>query len=203
MVCEGALNQLNDANFKVHIMRNATVYGPSPRMRFDLLINAMTASSYFSNQIVFYSNPQVKRPLIHIRDLCNVFMFFVENDLKPDIYNVGRTRDNFSISDIAVLVLQAFYKRFGKDIQLRYNIDDADPRSYLVSFNKLQENCPGLFTHDVSGGIQEMIDHFVANFAPTDTVMETETSFHSIQHLLKRMEKGELDEEFRVIRSSS
>lgn len=200
LVCEGALNQLNDSDFTVQILRNATVYGPSPRMRFDLLINAMTATSFFGDQIVFYSNPQVKRPLIHIRDLCNVILFFVENDLEPDTYNVGRTRDNFSISDIAVLVVRAFFERFGKDIRLRYSIDNADPRSYLVDFSKLQNVCPGALVNEVSGGIQEMIDHFVANFSPEDDIMDKETSFHSIQHLLKRMEKGELDEEFRVLK---
>ena len=200
MICEGALNQLNDANFKVHILRNATVYGDSPRMRFDLLINAMVACSYFMNKITFFSSPLVKRPLIHIRDLCNVFKFFIENDLEPDVYNVGRTLDNYSISDVAVLVSKSFYERFGKDINLRYNVDDSDPRSYLVSFAKLHDLCGDLIEHDVHSSILDMIDCFVSNFQPDDNVIERETSFQSIKHLLKRLDAGEIDHEFRVLK---
>ena len=201
LVCEGALNQLNDSNFKVNILRNATVYGPSPRMRFDLLINAMVACSYFLNSVTFYSNTLVKRPLIHIQDLCNVFVFFIENDLEPDFYNVGRTLDNYSISDIAILVVKAFYERFSTDIKLRYKIDDSDPRSYLVNFSKLESLNSKLITRDVQDNISEMIDIFAKNFKPSDPILDTETSFQSIKHLLKRLKLGEIDDEFRVIKA--
>lgn len=198
LVCEGALRELNDHKFQTHILRNATVYGPSPRMRFDLLINAMVASAFFQNQIYFYSHPMVKRPLVHVLDLCNVIIFFIENSIDPDIYNVGRTLDNFSISDIAVLVSKAFYERFGIDIKLRYNIDNSDPRSYLVNFSKLKDVCGGIFKQSVLENIEHMIDIFRENFKPEDNVFENVTSFHSINHLLKRLELGELDNEFRV-----
>ncbi len=201
LVCEGALNNLIDSDFNVYILRNATVYGPSPRMRFDLLINAMIASSFFQQTIIFYSNPLVKRPLVHIRDLCNVFIHFIENDLKSDIYNVGRTLDNYSISDIAILVTQAFYERFGQDIKLRYKIDNADPRSYLVSFGKLQDQCRELITHDVYQSIRDLIDDFAKNFTPDDQdLLKRDTSYYSIHHLLRRLELGELDHEFRVVK---
>ncbi len=203
LICEGALNQLRDRRFQVHILRNATVYGPSPRMRFDLLINAMVASSYFNNTIVFYSCPLVKRPLIHIRDLCEVFLNFVENDFESDTFNVGRTLDNYSISDIAILVAQAFYDRFKRDVKLRYEIDNSDPRSYLVSFKKLEESRGRLIDTEISWSIRQMIDHFVANFSPDQKVYNVDTTFHTINHLLKRLKNGEIDKEFRVVKPSA
>ncbi len=200
LVCEGALRNLVDANFQVYMLRNATVYGPSPRMRFDLLINAMVASSFFHKNITFYSSPLVKRPLININDLCRTFIHFIENDMESDTYNIGRTLDNYSISDIAVLVCRAFYERQGVDIALRYKIDDADPRSYLVSFAKLQPHIEGVITHDVYESIGDLIDLFTQNFSQEDTeIFLQKTSFYSIQHLLRRIEIGEIDNEFRVI----
>lgn len=200
LVCEGALRQLNDSKFTVQILRNATVYGPSPRMRFDLLINAMVASSFFSNEIVFYSHPRVKRPLIHVLDLCNVLIHFLENNHPPDVFNVGQTVDNYSISDVAVLICQAFFEQFGKDINLRYKINNADPRSYLVDFSKLKKTSDNLFNHSVLTNIQEMIEHFSLNFKPGHSAYQDDTSFQSINHLISRVKSGELDSEFRVIR---
>jgi len=182
------------------MLRNATVYGPSPRMRFDLLINAMVASSFFNNTITFYSNPMVKRPLINIKDLCQVFIYFVQNDLEFDTYNIGRTIDNYSIADIAVRVAQAFYEKFGVDISLRYKIDDADPRSYLVSFEKLHEHTRDVITHNVTDGISELIDLFHSNFSQEDKQILEATSYNSIQHLVRRINAGELNEEFRVLK---
>lgn len=202
LVAEGALNNLVDDNFTVIIMRNATVYGPSPRMRFDLLINAMVQSAYFDQEVIFYSNPQVKRPLINIEDLCNVFTYFTENNVKSDTYNIGRTLDNYSISDIAVLVCKAFYERFKKDIRLRYRIDNSDPRSYLVSFAKLESNHGKLITHTVYDNILSLIDLFASNFDPDDDSCRKNTSFYSIRHLCERLSRGELTEDFRVIKPS-
>lgn len=200
LLCEGALTNMIDTDFSVIIMRNATVYGPSPRMRFDLLINAMVYSAYFNQEIIFYSNTQVKRPLINIEDLCNVFAFFVENEVPSDIYNVGRTIDNFSISDAAVLVCKAFHERFDKDIRLRYKIDNADPRSYLVSFKKLESNFGQLIRQSVSDNILTLIDNFAANFDPAHDPTKQNTSYYSIQHLCRRLADGELTPDFRVIK---
>lgn len=201
LVAEGALNNMVDDDFTVIIMRNATVYGPSPRMRFDLLINAMVKSAFFENQVVFYSNPQVKRPLINIEDLCNVFTYFTENDVQSDTYNIGRTIDNYSISDVAVLVCKAFYDRFKKDVVLRYTIDNSDPRSYLVDFSKLETNHGKLITHTVYDNIMSLIDLFAANFDPAVNPALTDTSFNTIRHLCKRLEAGELTEDFRVVKN--
>lgn len=203
LVCEGALTNMIDNDFSVVIMRNATVYGPSPRMRFDLLINAMVCSAFFDKEIVFYSNTQVKRPLINIEDLCNVFVFFVENDVPSEIYNIGRTIDNFSISDVAVLVCKAFYERFGKDIRLRYKIDDADPRSYLVSFKKLETRFGNLIKQSVYENILALIEIFSTNFTPDHNPSLTDTSFYSIRHLCRRLANGELTPDFRVIQATA
>ncbi len=203
LVCEGALTNMIDDQFSVIIMRNSTVYGPSPRMRFDLLINAMIYSAFFENEIIFYSNTQVKRPLINIEDLCNVFVFFVENAIPSEIYNIGRTIDNFSISDVAVLVCKAFYERFNIDIKLRYKVDNADPRSYLVSFKKLESSFGKLITRTVYDNILSLIDIFASNFSPDKNPTLTDTSYNSIRHLCRRLADGELTEDFRVIMPES
>jgi len=203
LVAEGALNNMIDDDFTVVIMRNSTVYGPSPRMRFDLLINAMVMTAFFDQQIIFYSNPQVKRPLINIEDLCNVFTYFAENNVASDTYNIGRTLDNYSISDIAVLVCKAFYERFNTDIKLRYKVDNSDPRSYLVSFSKLENAHGKLITHTVYDNIITLIDLFTSNFSKDKNPALTNTSFYTIKHLRKRLADGELSEDFRVIKPTS
>jgi len=202
LVCEGALTNMIDDDFTVLIMRNSTVYGPSPRMRFDLLINAMVYTAFFDREITFYSNTQVKRPLINIEDLCNVFSFLVENDVPSDIYNIGRTIDNFSISDAAVLVCKAFYERFGTDIRLRYKVDNADPRSYLVNFKKLESNFGNLITHTLFENILSLIELFSANFDPSVNPTLTDSSFYTIQHLCQRLKAGELTDDFRIVPAS-
>ncbi len=113
---------------KTHIIRPATVCGLSPRMRYDVSVNMLTAQALNNNCITVYGGNQI-RPNIHILDLVNVYLFFL---MKPSIpngfYNAGF--ENLSIKKLSKIIS----KKTGAKIKF---LKSNDPRSYRQSSEKL------------------------------------------------------------------
>lgn len=115
-------------NFEVFCIRPATVCGVSPRMRFDVVVNMFVMQAYTNNQISVLGGQQV-RPNIHIDDMANVYIHFIERtDLFSGIYNAGF--ENISVMDIAKMVQQ----RVNVEILTK---SSNDPRSYRQDSSKL------------------------------------------------------------------
>jgi nucleoside-diphosphate-sugar epimerase len=111
----------------VNCIRPATICGLSPRMRFDLTVNMLTLQALKYNQIKVFGGNQI-RPNIHIKDMIEVYQFFLDRDLKSGFYNAGF--ENLKIINIA--------KMIQKKTKAKIKISKSnDPRSYRQDSSKL------------------------------------------------------------------
>jgi nucleoside-diphosphate-sugar epimerase len=97
--------EIADANFSVTALRNATVFGLSTRMRFDLVVNLMTLTAFQKGKIIVMGGGSQWRPLVHVSDVARAFINVIESDQKitgQEIFNIGL--DNFQIKNLAYLV---------------------------------------------------------------------------------------------------
>jgi len=124
MIAERVLLSFSD-KINLQIIRPATVCGISPRMRLDLTVNLLTMQAITKKQITVLGGKQ-KRPNIHIQDLTDVFIYFLESKIKNGIYNAGF--ENLSILRIAKIVKNKIPSKIiikkSNDIR-SYNIDSS------------------------------------------------------------------------------
>lgn len=144
---------LRNATEQFHpvILRFGTVYGLSPRMRFDLVANIMTAHAHAKKQITVDGGEQW-RPLLHVDDAARACLAMLEAPLESvsgEIFNVGATKDNFTIAGIAALIAREVK---GTKIVTLDNVKDR--RDYKVSFDKLKKRVGFRTAHTPLEGVR-------------------------------------------------
>jgi nucleoside-diphosphate-sugar epimerase len=142
-----------DDNFSVTALRNATVFGLSTRMRFDLVVNLMTLTAFQKGRIIVMGGGLQWRPLIHISDVSKAFLMVLDEKIKNvngEVFNVGL--DNFQIKNLAYLVRD----ELPFNIEIDVAPDDADKRDYNVVFKKAEEKIGFKAEVEVTQGIKEM-----------------------------------------------
>lgn len=197
---EREISALADDSFSPVFLRNSTVYGISPQMRFDLVINKLAADAYLYNSIVIDNGGDQWRPLIHIRDVCRAFICSTEAPkgiVHNEIFNVGDRNGNFRISQIGELIREEFT---GCQIK-QGKILAADSRSYQVSFEKIHKKLPGFCCeHSVRSGIRELHTYFKqSNFTEAYYAKLQHTRVKQIKYLLQ---SHQLDSHYFWIKSS-
>jgi nucleoside-diphosphate-sugar epimerase len=127
---------LADKSFSVTTLRQATVYGFSPRMRFDLAVNGMVLGFYKNGKIPIMRDGEQWRPFVHVKDTSNAFIRVLESDVElvnGQIFNVGSDEQNVQVFDLAKLVAESI------GLPFRYEwYGSPDKRSYKVSFEKIR-----------------------------------------------------------------
>jgi len=126
---------LASKDFTVTVARLATVYGVSRRMRFDLVVNAMTLTAYLENKIYVEGDGMQFRPLIHVYDSARALKLLLEapsDIVQANVFNVGSNEQNYRIIDVAREVSRIT----GATIVFR---GEVDRRSYRLSFNKIRD----------------------------------------------------------------
>ena len=155
---EEAALALAGPDFVVTVLRQATVYGLSPRMRFDLAINGMVLGQWQNHQIPVLRDGNQWRPMVHVRDTSRAFMRVLGSppeDVNGEIFNVGGDEQNFQILSLAERVAQALGEEF---VPAWYG--EPDHRSYRVSFAKIKERLdfrPALTPEDAAHEIAEAL----------------------------------------------
>jgi len=141
---EGVGALANDA-FSPTYLRNATAYGMSPRLRFDLVLNNLTAWAVTTGKIYLKSDGSPWRPLVHIEDISRAFLAVLESPREAvhnQAFNVGSTGENYQIRDIARLVGEIV-----PNCEVKIASDASpDRRSYRVDFSKITEHLPAFET---------------------------------------------------------
>jgi nucleoside-diphosphate-sugar epimerase len=142
------------SNTNAIIFRLATVFGVSPRMRTDLLVNDFTFKAITDKYIVVFEKT-FKRNFIHIQDVANVFLFMLENyeEYKGEVFNVGLSEANLSKQELLEKI-QSHVKNFAVSYNDYY--EDPDKRDYIVSNEKL-ESTGWKPQWDLDMGIKELI----------------------------------------------
>lgn len=133
---ERELMKLMDANFSPTILRFSTVYGFSPRMRFDLVVNTFTKKAIKEKEILIFGGDQW-RPLVHVNDVARAICLALEAPLAKtgnQVFNLGGNSENYLISQVGKLVKECIPQVNLKTVK---NINDQ--RSYRVDFTKIQK----------------------------------------------------------------
>ena len=135
MAERGAL-PLADESFCVVVLRQATVYGLSPRMRFDLAVNGMTFGAWKTGRLPLMRDGSQWRPMVHVRDAARAQMFMLEADparVNGRVFNVGSAGDVHRIGPLGELVAACV----PRDVEIEW-YGDPDRRSYRVAFDRIE-----------------------------------------------------------------
>jgi nucleoside-diphosphate-sugar epimerase len=122
------------------MFRNATAFGVSPRMRFDIVLNNFAGHAWTSKMIKLKSDGSPERPMVHILDISQAFACALDlprEALHNQIINLGATEQNYRVREIAEAIEGVF-----PGCTVSFGKNDADERSYRVSFNKVNELIP-------------------------------------------------------------
>jgi nucleoside-diphosphate-sugar epimerase len=159
VLVERDLSKMADDDFSPTFLRNATAYGPSPRMRFDLVVNNLAALAWTTREIRMTSDGTPWRPLVHLLDICEAIACTLEvprDIVHNQIFNVGDNKENYQVRDIAQIVADAF-----PDCKLTFGSNSGDNRSYRVSFDKISAKLPGFrCRRDALTGARQLHDMF-------------------------------------------
>jgi nucleoside-diphosphate-sugar epimerase len=135
-------------------LRFATVFGTSPRMRFDLTVNEFTRDVALDQDLVVYGE-QFWRPYVHVRDAAAAVASVLDapgEQVSGEVFNVGDTDENYRKLDIVELLKQRF-----PQARVEFVHKDEDPRDYRVSFEKLNSKLGFEVERRVANGIDEVI----------------------------------------------
>jgi nucleoside-diphosphate-sugar epimerase len=135
-------------------LRLATVYGTSPRMRFDLTVNEFTRDLAIEAKLVIFGE-QFWRPYVHVRDAASAIARVLESPTElvaGEVFNVGDTRENYRKLDLVEILRERFPKG-----RVDFVHRDEDPRDYRVSFEKFAERVGFKAERSVEKGIDEVL----------------------------------------------
>lgn len=154
---EKEISLLADDNFSPVYLRQATIFGLSPRMRFDLAINQMTLHAITKGKIFVMGGGEQWRPFLHVRDAASLFQKCIEADYQTvhkQVFNAGSNENNFQIVELAEHV-----KNEIGGVEIVVTPDDVDKRNYNVDFSKVSRELGFTPGTDISGGIKEIADY--------------------------------------------
>jgi nucleoside-diphosphate-sugar epimerase len=141
VMVERDVKPLADADFCATFLRNATAYGASPRMRFDIVLNDLCALAWTNKRIAMTSDGSPWRPIVHIEDIATAIRCVLDaptDAVNGEIFNVGQNSENYRVREIAQIVADVF-----PGCELTTGKASADNRSYRVSFDKISSRLPG------------------------------------------------------------
>lgn len=156
---ERDVKQMADDSFSPTFMRNATAFGASPRMRFDIVLNNLAGLAWTTKEIKMTSDGTPWRPLVHALDICQAIVCALEaprDIVHNQIFNVGDTTNNYRVKEIAEIIANVF-----PGCQLSFGQNGADNRSYRVSFEKINTVLPGFKCEwNAQRGAQQLFNLF-------------------------------------------
>jgi len=137
------------------ILRLATVFGLSPRMRFDLVVNTLTVRALVDRHIQIYGGDQW-RPFVHCQDVAEAFVLAALAPsmlIRGEVFNVGTTAMNYTLEDVGNIVARVV----GPDVQVDAGEFNEDRRNYRVAFEKIERALGFKPEYSLEAGILEMV----------------------------------------------
>lgn len=188
--------QLADARFCPIFLRNATAYGVSPRLRFDLVLNNLVAWALTTGRVYIKSDGTPWRPIVHIEDISRAFLAVLiapEEAVYNEAFNVGRSEENYRIRELADIV-----KETVPDCEIEYAPDAGpDKRCYRVDCSKIRKRVPEFQPQwDARKGAQELLAAY-RKVGLTRDEFEGER-YKRIAHLRALMAEGMVANDLRV-----
>ncbi len=185
---EASLRELADDAWRPVILRNGTLFGYSPRMRFDLVANIFSLHSALYNQIQVFGGGEQWRPFLHVSDCARAFIHFAEHgDLEFDCYNIAH--QNLRVVDLAEI-----FRKIKPGLNVKYTqTDDVDKRDYSVSTARMEK--AGFQPQvSLSLGAEEMLDAIVSGL-----ITDPESIFYRNAKWLKELDFADGRDHRRLI----
>jgi len=160
VLVEQDVAQLAGPDFSPVFLRNATAYGVSPRLRFDLVLNNLTAWALTTGRVFIKSDGTPWRPIVHIEDISRVFLAALEapRDLiHNQAFNVGQSKENYQIRDLAEIV-----KETVPGCSIEFAADAGpDKRCYRADFSRIAKMLPAFQPKwDARKGARELYEAY-------------------------------------------
>lgn len=192
---ERDLLRLADDEFSPTFLRNATVYGVSPRLRGDVVVNNLVGWAVTTGKVALKSDGTPWRPLVHVEDVCRAFAALLEAPrevVHSQAFNVGRQDENYRIRAVAEIVQRAVP---GSELSFAEGAG-PDPRCYRVDFSKIARMVPGFRpTWSVERGVNQLRDAFIA-VGLTRADLEG-ARYSRVKALLCLLQQGRVDTDLR------
>lgn len=196
---EAALSKIADKDFSPTYLRASTAYGVSPRLRFDLVTNNLTAWAFTTGQVYLKSDGSPWRPIVHVADISQAYIAILHaprEKVHEEAFNIGTTTENYQMREIAEIV-----KDVVPNCKIEYAPDAGpDTRCYRVDCNKLSRTL-----HDFKPqwtarrGIEQLFEEYKKVGL---TLEEFEgPKYMRIAHIKQLVEEGILDDSLRPNRS--
>ncbi len=192
---EHSLNQMADDRFSPTHLRNATAFGASPRIRFDLVLNNLMAWAFTTGRVYIKSDGTPWRPIVHIEDIGRAFIAVMEaprDKVHGEAFNVGRNQDNYRVREIANIVQATV-----PGCEIEYAPDGGPgPSCYRVDCSKIQRVLPEFQPQwDACKGAKQLYETFQKVGL---TLEEFEGPKYSrIAHVRSLLQSGSLGDQLR------
>ncbi len=192
---EDALTKMADTDFSPTYIRASTAYGLSPRLRFDLVTNNLTAWAFTTGLVYLKSDGTPWRPIVHVEDIARAYIAALEAPrelIHDEAFNVGTTTENYQIREIAEIV-----KDVVPGCKIEYAPDAGpDKRCYRVDCNKIARILKDFKPQwTAQRGIEELYEAYRATGL---TLEEFEgPKFKRIAHVKKLVDERRLDQNLR------
>ncbi len=195
VLVEQDVAKLADDDFSPTFMRSATAYGVSPRLRFDIVVNNLTAWAFTTGRVLLKSDGTPWRPLVHVEDMSRGFIAALHAPrevVHNQSFNVGQTKENYQIRDLAEIVAEVVT---GSQVDFAEGAS-PDQRNYRVDCSKIAKALPEFQPQwDVRKGAQQLYEAYKRiEIDVNDFEGPRYRRISRIKHLL---ETGKLDENLR------
>ncbi len=195
VLVEQDVAKLADDDFSPTFMRSATAYGVSPRLRFDIVVNNLTAWAFTTGRVLLKSDGTPWRPLVHVEDMSRGFIAALHAPrevVHNQSFNVGQTKENYQIRDLAEIVAEVVT---GSQVDFAEGAS-PDQRNYRVDCSKIAKALPEFQPQwDVRKGAQQLYEAYKrVEIDVNDFEGPRYRRISRIKHLL---ETGKLDENLR------
>ena len=186
---ENALKELQDSKFNITLLRNSTVYGLSPRMRFDLAVNIMTYRAWKEGIIYVMGDGEQWRPFVHVRDVVKAFLLTINNRKSyGETFNIGSNEQNYTIKHLAERI-----SRYTKGTQVTYIPNDPDNRTYNVNFDKISNTLVFKPSFTIKDGVleieQALINGVLTDNDPTHHTLKWYQTLITYDRIIKGVKK--------------
>ena len=192
---ERAIRALADDHFSPTFMRNGTVYGVSPRMRFDTVFNDLMGAALTTGKVTLYSDGKPWRPVVHVEDVARAFLAALQApiaDVWNQAFNTGANHLNHQISELAEIVSETVP---GCKLEILAQ-PGADQRTYKADFGKFARTFPDFtFNWTAKEGARELYETFKAIGLTYDNFVDKR--FTRLKWLRYLLETDQLDSSLR------